>query len=284
MGVKTGLTLSDANKLFPQKKFLKISATTSGVTDTTYIAQSEKSSYILKKYEHASAEQIINEKRLLTKLHRACLHVPQPIQSNQGWHLFSYISGDMPHFIELQQLQSVGRFLSRFHRCMYKSSCSFTPFPMQELEKSLYKFKKDHIFFAKKLSTLKDFPKKHDGIIHGDLFPDNVKFHKSALGVFDFIEAGNGNFSFDLGVVAMSWIAQKKFTPLRVQLLLKAYNQSALHKIYLSDILAMMEHAASIYTLRRFTNPSSGLDYKTMLKVYKKIKMFKKLSFKTIRN
>ncbi|HEO65230.1 MAG TPA: aminotransferase class I/II-fold pyridoxal phosphate-dependent enzyme [Spirochaetes bacterium] len=45
-----------------------------------------------------------------------------------------------------------------------------------------------------------------DGIIHGDLFPDNAHFIDNRLtGVFDFTGACNGSFYFDLAVVAMSW-------------------------------------------------------------------------------
>jgi len=51
-----------------------------------------------------------------------------------------------------------------------------------------------------------DIELKNDGIIHGDLFPDNVKWKNGELsGVYDFSEACNGDFKFDLAVVASSW-------------------------------------------------------------------------------
>lgn len=51
-----------------------------------------------------------------------------------------------------------------------------------------------------------DIELKNDGIIHGDIFPDNVKWHHNALsGVYDFSEACNGDFIFDVAVVASSW-------------------------------------------------------------------------------
>ena len=47
---------------------------------------------------------------------------------------------------------------------------------------------------------------KNDGIIHGDLFYDNAKFQNDTLsGVYDFIEACESDFIFELAVVSISW-------------------------------------------------------------------------------
>jgi homoserine kinase type II len=51
-----------------------------------------------------------------------------------------------------------------------------------------------------------DIELRNDGIIHGDIFPDNVKWKDGQLsGVYDFSEACNGDFRIDLAVVASSW-------------------------------------------------------------------------------
>ena len=63
----------------------------------------------------------------------------------------------------------------------------------------------------------------NDGIIHGDLFVDNAIFKDDKLTcVFDFSDSCNGDFLFDLAVVALSWC--KDF--IQVKQLLKAYDES----------------------------------------------------------
>lgn len=278
MGVKTKLTLSQAQTLFPQREIVSIEATKQGVTDTTYRLLAASENYILKKYEHASSVQINEEQALLRKLSQTSLNVPKPLESVDEWHLFSLLKGDIPHKVNLQQLRSIGRFLARFHWKLRWHPSSFKPFDQQEYHHLLAKLRKHQLIYSKKLSSLKAFPKECDGIIHGDLFCDNSKFHGPTLAVFDFIEAGRGSFAFDLGVVAMSWVAKKRLSSLQLKILLQAYNQQVRKKITLDLLYTMMEYATLSYSLKRFMNPESNLDAQEMLKLNKKIDFFKKNS------
>ena len=279
MGVKTKLTLTQAQKLFPKKAFTNIEATKYGVIDTTYIARTKDDAFILKKYERASTAQIKDEQKLLEQLHKNSLPVPKPLESSQQWYLFTLLKGEIPHKISLQQLRSVGRFLAKFHSAVFKQSHSFTPFQRENYQKALSKLRKTNLYYSKRVAALNNFPTNHDGIIHGDLFCDNAKFDQAHLGVFDFIEAGNGSYAFDVGVVAMSWVAKKRLSRLQLDTLLKAYNQKIKKKITMHELLTMIEYAALVYSLKRFLNPLSPLDYKEMLDVERKVQRFKKLHF-----
>ena len=50
MGVITKITLKQVNALFKNYNFTKLTPTSSGIIDTTYIISTDKKSYILKKY------------------------------------------------------------------------------------------------------------------------------------------------------------------------------------------------------------------------------------------
>ena len=276
LGVKTQLSLSQAQALFPNRGITSLEATTRGVIDTTYRVYTNSQNYILKKYERASLLQVDEEQVLLLKLSQSSLNVPKPIESVDEWHLFSLLEGEIPHKISLQQLRSIGKFLGRFHWKLRHHPSSFRPFSQQEYRHTLAQLRKNKLLYSKRLSSLKNFPKEIDGIIHGDLFCDNSKFDGAILAVFDFIEAGNGSFAFDLGVVAMSWVARKRLSSLQLKLLLQAYNQQIKKKISLDELYTMMHYAALVYSLKRFMNPNSTLDYKEMLAIDKKIGHFKK--------
>lgn len=276
MGIKTELSLSHAQNLFPHKKILKLIPTSWGVIDTTYIAQTAEKRYILKRYERAYDQQIADEKVLLSYLSHLSFLVPKPLEECDTWHLFSYITGESPLKIDLFHIRSIGSFLGRLHTATRKKRSSFTPFKACELKQSVQKVQKSHPRLAKTLSPLKNFPDHHNGIIHGDLFPDNAKFDGSQLGVFDFIEAGNGSFCFDLAVVAISWVAQKRLSLLQLKGLLQSYNQHSCQKITFPELLNMMEYAALAYAMKRFVNKQSSLSYQKMLRTHKKLKQFKK--------
>ncbi len=68
MGVKTEITLSELNLLFPSYGFTKISPTASGIIDTTYIVHTKTNGYILKRYERDIPHKIILDIRLLNNL------------------------------------------------------------------------------------------------------------------------------------------------------------------------------------------------------------------------
>ncbi len=277
MGVKTLLTLSQAQVLFPDIDITSLHPTHHGVIDTTYILKTNSSYYILKRYERASLEQITDESRLLDHLRASYLNVPRLLGVVKGWYLFTYIKGELPHQTSLNNLQSLGRFLGKMHLSTRRKKSYFTPFKKSVFKKEIKNVRLKHPLLAKELERLLHFDDKHDGIIHGDLFPDNAKFEKNRLGVFDFIEAGNGSFHFDAGITAMSWIAkEKKISKMKLQIFLNAYNQQAPYKLKLSELLTQMQYAALTYALQRWMNNEHELDYKQMLKKHSKIKSFKK--------
>jgi homoserine kinase type II len=64
------------------------------------------------------------------------------------------------------------------------------------------------------------------GIIHGDLFPDNVLFEGSRLSaLLDFEQASDGALVYDLAVCLLSWCYVEDFVPERVRALCQGYEE-----------------------------------------------------------
>jgi homoserine kinase type II len=98
-----------------------------------------------------------------------------------------------------------------------------------------------------------------DGVIHGDLFLDNVLFDNGELsGVFDFIEACEGDFLFDLAVVAASWCLDEEDAFARISLLLTHYNPD----VSFENFVPYIKYALLYYSTTRYLNHR---DYQSLL-------------------
>ena len=170
MGIKTAISKDD----LPLKyQGLSLIQTTDGVSDSVYLLEEQ---FVLKIFESPSLQTIENEKELLKRL--STLKVPQVVDSfsigEKPAVIYTQIAGQSADKPPTDQIRQIGSFLKEFHT------------------------------LTKTLSV--NIELKEDGIIHGDLFCDNAKFQNGVLsGVYDFSEACNGDFIFDLGVTAVSW-------------------------------------------------------------------------------
>ncbi len=273
MGIKTQLTLQEANHLFDDYRFESIEPTVNGIVDTTYIVHANGEKYILKKYEEALAEQIDDEALLLQRLTACKLNVPSRLVSGNGWHLYTLLKGEVLASVSNFHLQRVARTLSAMHHCTAKMKSSREAFHAQTVSLMLDQMKTGNFTLYKQLSSLRYFRPGRDGIIHADLFLDNVLFDNQRLGVIDFVDAGEGSFAFDLGVTALVW-ATRGTSVGYLQLFLKIYNQSAPRKIMFQELLASMQIAAQFYTLSRLHKKVGAPWYRTEL--LQKIKLLKR--------
>ncbi|MEA1982569.1 MAG: phosphotransferase [Campylobacterota bacterium] len=249
MGVITALSLKELNQLFCNYVFIKIEPTSSGTIDTTYRVFTETKSYILKKYEREIPKKINADSQLLERLHASGLNVPRLIEQHDGWHLYKKLDGLSPTRVHTYHIRALARFMAQLHAETQKIKSGIDFIESYDVNTMLRYAKHHHYSYFKKLESLENYQAKSDGLIHGDIFRDNTVFDAQKIGVFDFIDAADGEFLFDIAVALVSFNPAKH--ELYLNLFIKTYNQHAPKKVNKKDLKAMIKRASGFYALLR---------------------------------
>lgn len=259
MGVKTKITLEEINFLIKNTKIevSDIKETSNGVSDSTYILSDLQNKYIFKIYESSSIEDIEEEIKILKALKD--LQVPKVLSSLQIYKnkpavLYSYLKGDISENINIKQIKELAKFLSSLHSIKTYKPNNKNIYDKKNLDFMYTKVKNKDEFFTR-YKYIKDLVLKEDCLIHGDLFPDNVKFIDNCFSAaFDFAHSSYGCSYFDLSVCIVSWCFDGNYvldTKL-VDEFLFVYNKnmgSSINKEFLKPYLL---YACFYYALQRF--------------------------------
>ena len=250
MGVITQITLLEAKELFPSFNISTLTATSSGIIDTTYLTEQ----YILKKYER---EIDVNADIKLLDMLSSSLSVGTYVAQNGEWFLYKRLKGFEPRTIQTYHIQALARFLAKFHTQTQYMKCNSLLIDNYDFKKILNFTKSNYYVYYKRLQSLQNYKPKNDGFIHGDIFKDNTVFDKDKIGVFDFIDGGCGEFVFDMAVCLVAFDA-KKHSHYFINLFLNTYNQNAPKKIKKAELIQTMKIASEFYALLRidkYKNP-----------------------------
>jgi homoserine kinase type II len=273
MGVRTQINLEDANKLIQTSDIVleQLKETSDGISDSTYIGQTkDNKKCIFKIYEFANKSEVINEIGILNTLKN--LPTPKPLTNEKQVTdyqkkpvaVYSFLEGQSYDQPNLEQVKKIGLFLGEFH--------SFSK-DIRSVNKNIYSQMEMKVFienimncnhkeakqaikdsFFHKYNLIKKLSLDENCVIHGDLFPDNAKFIGNELsGVFDFVEACNGHFFFDLAVVINSWCFDEyNLNKNKFNAVLDEYNKKAPKKVEKEEIKQYMMYAALFYACQRF--------------------------------
>ena len=242
MGIKLTITKKDLKNILDVKTIVP---TKDGVTDSVYIINNK---YILKIFHNSTKQNLINEIELLKIIKK--LKVVKIVKKyhiltikNQPAILYKKCKGKSLKKVSKKDIIQIGRFLKLFHKITKnKQSTNKNIFKKKYLKKLI---KKSNNKFLEKQYKKIDIKLKNDGIIHGDLFIDNAIFKQHNLScVIDFSQACNGDFIFDLAVVAYSWCKTKQ----DIKLLIKSYNLAISFKKFTKYIF----YAKVYYTTTRY--------------------------------
>ncbi|MDA3908120.1 MAG: phosphotransferase [Sulfurimonas sp.] len=250
MGVKTVISLSELNSLFPSYNFIEILPTASGIIDTTYIVHTKTTGYILKRYERDISDKIAQDARLLSELKSAGLNVPICLDKNEDWYIYEKLEGKHPTNVKSHHIQALGRFMAKMHSQTFKKKCDSNIIIEDEVTQALNYVKANFFGYYKRFEFLKDFTHKHDAIIHGDIFKDNTIFNGKKIGVIDFIDSSCGTFAYDVAVALVGFDAREK-DDYYINLFLKNYNQHAPKKLSKKLIKEKIKFAANFFALKR---------------------------------
>ncbi|MBL1421013.1 MAG: homoserine kinase [Alphaproteobacteria bacterium] len=207
-----------------------------GVENTNYILATDKGQFILTLYEARVEEnELPFFLGLMNHLAENGLETARPILQNDGL-LFSRLCGKPAALIEFldgmaikapspQNLFQLGVASAQFHlkaesfKIKRKNGLSLKDWqPLlkscgddidkvaPEVDGGLQKFLSVELDFLKK-----SWPKKlPNGVIHADLFPDNVFFmHGELSGIIDFYFACNEVYAYELAIVINAWCFEK---------------------------------------------------------------------------
>ncbi len=225
MAVYTKINKKDIvsiNDQFEMERITHFKGIKKGIENTNYLLKTKKNKFILTIFEkRVSDKEIPFFMKLMDLLHNSNINCPKPLKSKNGSHLIklknkkacivSFINGKDKIKLNLKNCYEVGKVIANIHQITTKIKISRkNSMGIKELGPLLKSIK----FKSKKFSNLQKFLtnnlkeiKKNwpselpKGIIHGDLFIDNIFFNKDKLsGVIDFYFAANDIFMYEIAI------------------------------------------------------------------------------------
>jgi len=234
MGVFTNLFQDEID--FIEKKYkikiLEIKNIDNGILNSNFYIKTKNKKYILRIYE--ANRTIDEEKQELILLDRIIDFIPVStaiknidneyisIFKNKKFALFEYIDGNSITKIDTHIIREIAIYLGKLHsftkdisfeKYNRKTRINFD-FYYNEIKKSEidFKFKNELLNSADKINGF-DFSILPSGVIHGDIFPDNVLLddYNNIKVIFDFNESYYAPFIFDIAIVINFWIKINDF-------------------------------------------------------------------------
>ena len=234
MGVFTNL-FQDEIDFIEEKyniKILEIKNIDNGILNSNFYIKTKNKKYILRIYE--ANRTIEEEKQELILLDKIADFIPVStaiknidnecisILNNKKIALFEYIDGSFITKIDTHIIRESAMYMGKLHS--FSKDFSFEEynrktridfnFYYNEIKKSEidFKFKNELLNSADEISKY-DFSILSSGIVHGDIFPDNVLLDKynNIKVIFDFNESYYAPFIFDIAIVINFWIKINDF-------------------------------------------------------------------------
>lgn len=244
MAVYTHLNKEDINNIAKEYDLMVYSfkGIPEGILNTNYLLNTDKGKFILRVLEgNRSFNSEKEELDFLLQLNGIIpCTIPYKTKSSEIlirynsklMSLFYYIDGEKIEEITPNYLKEIGILLGKFHKFSQNKIIS----RKTRIDENHY-FKKlnlnsvnipktdiDEISkLYNKLSKI-DFTSLPQGIIHNDIFPDNVFVKDNKIvGILDFNDATTAPFIFDIGIVINFWIRIKRFDPAQEEKYIKIF-------------------------------------------------------------
>ena len=209
-----------------------------GTVNTSYALEMGKGRFFLRIYEEQPQAGAEAEARLLLHLAACGVPTPSPVQAKDGSMvhvlsgkpaaIFPWIEGDMLCLkaVTPAAAHAVGGALARMHLAgpaePVATSLSGGRFGADDLVQRCDRVAKSTDPLARVLAEpLRDAVIRLDrkrradlprGLVHGDLFRDNVLWHDGKIAaLLDFESAHKGPFAYDLAVTILSWSFRDTF-------------------------------------------------------------------------
>ena len=225
--------ITNIEKNFNLGKIKKFSGIKKGIENTNYILKIKNQKYILTIFEkRVETRDLPFFMQLMSNLSRLKVKCPNPVKSKNGEFIFkiknkkacivSFLEGKDKKELNSKDCYIVGKHVAKLHQAskkikLYrKNSLSVKSWPsllsrinvkIDKLSNGLKNLMKFELLQIKK-TWPKNLPK---GIIHCDLFADNIIFYKKKFhGFIDFYFSANDFLSYELATCINALCFKKK--------------------------------------------------------------------------
>ena len=277
--------ISFINKKFDIEEIISFQGIKKGIENTNYLLKSKNKKFILTIFEkRVSNKEIPFFMKLMDKLNNSKINCPKPLKNNDGKYLIklknktacivSFLKGKDKNKLDLKNCFEVGKIIAQMHLVTKKINLSrknsmgiknLDPL-LKSIKFRSNKFSNLEKFLVNNLKEIKkNWPKKlPKGIIHGDLFIDNIFFNKNKLsGIIDFYFAANDYFMYEIAICinALCFDNKKskfKINKQKIKSLIKGYE--SIKKISLKEkksLNILCRGAAMRYFLTRLYDYSN---------------------------
>jgi homoserine kinase type II len=306
--------ISYINNEFKIEKIISFKGIKQGIENTNYLLKSKNKKFILTIFEkRVVKKEIPFFMKLMDKLNNSEINCPKPQKNRNGSYLVkiknkiacvvSFLNGKDKKSLNLKNCYDIGKMIAEMHI----SSKKINLFRKNSMGvKNLNSLLNSIKFKSKKFSNIEKFlkinfkdikkkwPKKlPNGIIHGDLFIDNIFFNNNKLsGIIDFYFAANDYFMYEIAICINALCFDKtnskfKINKKKVKNLIKGYER--IRKISIKEkksLNILCRGAAMRYFLTRlydYTNtPKTALikikdprEYYQKLLIHNNLKTYK---------
>ena len=243
-------SISYINKIFDIEKFISFQGIKQGIENTNYLLKTKNKKYILTIFEkRVKDKELPFFMKLMENLNNSKINCPKPIKNKKGNYLFklknkkaclvTFLEGKDKKNLNIRNCYEIGKIVARIHsitkniKLLRKNSMGINNLNplLKGIKFNSKKFGNLEKFLKNNLKDIKrNWPKSlPKGIIHGDLFIDNIFFKKDKLsGVFDFYFAANDYFMYEIAICINALCFDRKGTRFninkkKVKSLIKGY-------------------------------------------------------------
>ena len=318
MAIYTKISRNDVvsiERKFNLGKIISFKGIKKGIENTNYLIRTKKNKYILTIFEkRVQKRDLPFFMSLMDKLNNHNINCPKPQKNKIGNYLItiknkpasivSFVEGKDKNKLKIKDCYEIGKNIAKLHivskkiKLYRKNSMSLNSWS-KLLNKIGNKYKKIEVNLNELIKTSfadikKRWPKKiKSGIIHGDLFIDNIFFKKNKFhGYIDFYFAANDFFMYEIAICINALCFDKKnrkfiFNRRKSKNFLKGYSSlRKLSKNEKNSLNTLCKGAALRYLLTRtydyLNTPKSAIikikdphEYIQKLKVHNKFSNFK---------
>ncbi len=235
MAVYTKISKKDIsyiNRKFDIEKILEFKGIKKGIENTNYLLKSKSKKFILTIFEKRVAKKELPFfMNLMDKLNKLKINCPKPQMKKDGEYLInlknkaacivSFLNGKDKKSLNFKNCYDIGKMIAEMHR--YTKKINLTRKNSMGV-KNLDPLLKSIRFKSQKIANLENFLKYNfkdiktkwpknlpNGVIHGDLFIDNIFFKNNRLsGVIDFYFAANDFFMYEIAICVNALCFDKK--------------------------------------------------------------------------